>query len=361
MQITSLVSAPGVSAPGRRRALPFLPEDALLAAVVSVYLAITVGLSLANNVPMGDVLAMSRLLFDRLPELFICMAAARLAWGLTQVPPRDLPRWFRNDLTGMVTDRARLGSALITLALMTAVLLAFVQMKRLIPVLHPFAWDETFAAWDRALHFGIDPWKLAHAVAGSDLAMTTVTVAYGVWLVLMHFVLYSACLRTTRRAVRTQYLLAFVLTWALGGNLLATIFSSAGPVYYARLGLGDTFAPLVEIVRDHGSRSLISAATMQDMLWRIYSAPNGISGISAFPSMHVASSTLMALYGFTIGRKTGIALTIFALTIGLGSLLLGWHYAVDGYAGALIAVAAWKAAGWVQRWFWAVWPVEEAR
>jgi membrane-associated phospholipid phosphatase len=348
MQISSLVSAPP-----RRRALPFLPEDALLAAFVAVYVALTVALSLSLGVPMGDVLGMSRLLFDRLPELFVCMAAARLVWGLTVVPPRDL--------FAMVTDRARLGSALATLALMTAVLLAFVQMKRLIPLLHPFAWDATFTIWDRALHFGTDPWRLAHAVAGSDAVLTTVTVAYGLWLVLMHFVLYSACLRTARRAIRTQYLLAFVLTWAIGGNLLATVFSSAGPVYVARLGLGDTFAPLLQILADHAGRSMISATAMQDTLWAMYEAPDGISGISAFPSMHVASSTLMAIYGFTIGRKTGIALTAFALAIGLGSVLLGWHYAIDGYAGVLVALAAWKVAGLVQRRFAALWPDEAAR
>ena len=34
----------------------------------------------------------------------------------------------------------------------------------------------------------------------------------------------------------------------------------------------------------------------------------------------------------------------------LGSVLLAWHYAVDGYAGAMIALACWWLAGlWVKR------------
>jgi hypothetical protein len=34
----------------------------------------------------------------------------------------------------------------------------------------------------------------------------------------------------------------------------------------------------------------------------------------------------------------------------LGSVHLGWHYAVDGYAGLLLGWLAWIAAGPVARW-----------
>lgn len=53
----------------------------------------------------------------------------------------------------------------------------------------------------------------------------------------------------------------------------------------------------------------------------------------------------MALYGFRLGRAAGWTLAGFATVIGLGSVLLAWHYAVDGYAGALVAVACWAVAG----------------
>jgi membrane-associated phospholipid phosphatase len=36
---------------------------------------------------------------------------------------------------------------------------------------------------------------------------------------------------------------------------------------------------------------------------------------------------------------------IFAAIIMLGSVVLGWHYALDGYAGILISVAIWKITG----------------
>ncbi|RUW80014.1 hypothetical protein EOA30_41185, partial [Mesorhizobium sp. M8A.F.Ca.ET.059.01.1.1] len=41
----------------------------------------------------------------------------------------------------------------------------------------------------------------------------------------------------------------------------------------------------------------------------------------------------------------GTLMWIFAVLIMLGSVVLGWHYAIDGYAGALIALAIWKITG----------------
>lgn len=62
----------------------------------------------------------------------------------------------------------------------------------------------------------------------------------------------------------------------------------------------------------------------------------------AMPSMHVGTSVLTALCAWTHARWVGWAMAVFALLIMLGSVQLGWHYAVDGYAGALIAWIAWR-------------------
>jgi membrane-associated phospholipid phosphatase len=42
-------------------------------------------------------------------------------------------------------------------------------------------------------------------------------------------------------------------------------------------------------------------------------------------------------------------LAVFAAIIAVGSVLLAWHYAVDGYAGAAIALACWWLAGRLAR------------
>ena len=42
-------------------------------------------------------------------------------------------------------------------------------------------------------------------------------------------------------------------------------------------------------------------------------------------------------------------LTAFAVIIQIGSVHLGWHYAVDGYIGASLTLAVWFGVGWVMK------------
>jgi len=71
-------------------------------------------------------------------------------------------------------------------------------------------------------------------------------------------------------------------------------------------------------------------------------------GLMALPSLHVAAVTLYALFAWGEGRFMRWLTILFAVCIFLGSLLSGWHYAIDGYAGALIAAALWYGVGWAQ-------------
>ncbi|HEY8189205.1 MAG TPA: phosphatase PAP2 family protein, partial [Micavibrio sp.] len=62
-------------------------------------------------------------------------------------------------------------------------------------------------------------------------------------------------------------------------------------------------------------------------------------------------SFLFALVGWRTGRKTGIFFTVYLLLMMIGSVHLGWHYAVDGYFSILSTGAIWWATGlWQKRW-----------
>ena len=87
----------------------------------------------------------------------------------------------------------------------------------------------------------------------------------------------------------------------------------------------------------------IWALPVQDLLWEGFIGTRpGSTGISAFPSMHVATTVLIALYASSLCRWLGYLGWVFAAIIMVGSVVLAWHYAVDGYAGGLIALAIWK-------------------
>ena len=79
---------------------------------------------------------------------------------------------------------------------------------------------------------------------------------------------------------------------------------------------------------------------------------NGIGrGISAMPSMHLSIATVFALLGWKISRFWGMAGIIFLVLILLGSVHLGYHYAVDGYAAILATVGIWWLSGiLVSKW-----------
>ena len=53
---------------------------------------------------------------------------------------------------------------------------------------------------------------------------------------------------------------------------------------------------------------------------------------------------------YRIHKTFGHVMLAFLLCIIIGSVHLAWHYAVDAYAGILIAVIMWKLSGVALRW-----------
>lgn len=61
---------------------------------------------------------------------------------------------------------------------------SYTSFKSMIGIVSPFPWDAAFAEWDRFLHFGVDPWRITHAIFG-DLKSTQIIVTlYTVWFIL---------------------------------------------------------------------------------------------------------------------------------------------------------------------------------
>lgn len=328
-----------------------LRRHALLVAIVAGYGAIAYWFTSIHQVNIADDKAgvLFKSFATKVPQMIFLVLFGRLI-HLTYVQrAEDRIGILKREVVAFGSDRERMVSGLMAMCLMTATLVAFAQLKNLIPEIKPFSWDVSFMELDRILHVGVLPHEYLLAVFGGDYVISFFTGLYNIWLFMMYFVLVVACFLRPDSAFRMQFLIAFIFTWAFGGNLLATMFSSAGPVYYELLDLGTVYAGLMDRLHQHAATGALSVVDTQALLWRIHGVPNGLNGISAFPSMHVASTVLMTFFAFGISRLTGIIAMIFTLSIMIGSVLLAWHYAVDGYAGALIAAASWKASGWLIR------------
>jgi membrane-associated phospholipid phosphatase len=67
-----------------------------------------------------------------------------------------------------------------------------------------------------------------------------------------------------------------------------------------------------------------------------------VYGVAAMPSLHVAAQAFLALWAARSSRRLSIGLWILTAITFWGSLVTGWHYAVDGYVGlALAFVVVW--------------------
>ncbi|MFO0989255.1 MAG: phosphatase PAP2 family protein [Alphaproteobacteria bacterium] len=267
-------------------------------------------------------------------------------------PAGSLSAAIWRDFSETWLGRRRIATMLVPLVLAPVFFSTFSSFKSLIPVVAPFSWDEAFVRLDRWLHFGVHPWELLQPLFGTPALTSALNAVYNAWYFVMFFVFAWQIVSLKRPALRMQFLISFVLYWIVIGTGLAMLFSSVGPCYYGRVtGLDDPYVPLMQYLHGAAAEFPVWALATQEMLWQAYQSKEAAlgAGISAMPSMHVAIAVLLALFGWQVGRGLGIALTVFALLIQLGSVHLAWHYAIDGYLSAIAGVIVWYAVGWALR------------
>jgi membrane-associated phospholipid phosphatase len=204
-------------------------------------------------------------------------------------------------------------------------------LKIMLPFAVPFWADPLLANMDHAL-FRAEPWQLARGI-GDYALIDRIYVTWGPVMLLT----VSVLLLLPESSRKTQSLLSYFLTFAAGA-IGEYVLSSAGPVFYQSIGLGDRFANL------HVEPWVRTAA---DYLWAQYQHAGGEigGGISAMPSLHVAIAAWIALVMRAYVPKVQLIGWIWFAAIFFGSVYLGWHYAMDGIVGILITAIAWWCAG----------------
>lgn len=327
---------------------PVVREHRCLALVVAIYAAAAFGLywhfPAKYDVPLVLEGFGTSMLIG--PIFAFCGYAI---YVMLLVRPARLTRFLLSGMRQYLT-RARLLHAFPVLLLLPIFASSFTIFKAAVPIIHPYAWDIRLAEWDLALHGGVHPWVWLQYAMGHPLVTATINFSYHLWFFIMYAVIYWLALSIKNPKLRMQFLLSFVFSWIFLGTVVATLFSSVGPCYYGYLFQGDDpYAPLMMYLHEANKQMPILALDVQKMLWDGYQDKTRVSalGISAMPSMHVATATLLALWGWRINRTVGIALTLFALVIMVGSVHLGWHYALDGYVGAAGAYVVWRVVGWM--------------
>lgn len=267
-----------------------------------------------------------------------------------------------------VADRWRhdRGASLWQPAAMFVVLMTSFTFFKIIVLPHAgFGYGPAIANLDRAL-FGADPWRITHAMFASPWWTQAIDLAYHAWFAPLMFGVVLCAFARPGSVIAWRYLLAFCLMWIVQGSILAYGFPAAGPVFFAQFQLeAARFTELTDLLasqdaalRAQGAPGL-TALMFQHGLLRIFNdgtvAVGG--GISAMPSLHNAMAVLFACAGWRVSPLHGRVTSLYAGIIWIGSIHLGWHYALDGIVALIVTVALWKLTGLLSRviqpgWAW---------
>jgi PAP2 superfamily protein len=293
--------------------------------------------------------------FAMLAAVFIilCVFILRFYHIATRLKPeRPIPALLK-DMKQFLTSKNRLANGIPMVLIVMVFMYVFSNIKAAIPILHPMAWDTYFAQLDSTLHFGTQPWLWLQPLLGYAPVTYLINLNYNFWFLATWIMWVHFAFVDKPSELRTRFFLSFFAMWAFIGGALAVWFSSAGPCFYGRLGFTpDPYAGLMAYLRGVNEILPVWALPVQDELWRGYTDNSVIvRGISAMPSMHNASALLYALAGYQVSRFAGRLLSVHAILIFIGSIHLGWHYAVDSYLAWALTLVIWFAVAPVSRWW----------
>jgi hypothetical protein len=223
------------------------------------------------------------------------------------------------------------------------------SFKSSISRLNPFWADHWLAELDYRT-FGIDPWRLSHAVFGPT-ATLIIDRLYILWFFMMFLSLGWFCF-TRNPKLQIRGLLSYLLSWSLLGGVAAVAFSSVGPCFYQQFYGDDRFAPLVANLNAVNADTPLFAVRSMKFLIDSLGVDRFGSGISAMPSLHVTIAMLSFLATLTYSRSRALKVIsgLFAACILVGSVHLGWHYAWDGFFGILAVTLIWWSSGRFVDW-----------
>lgn len=228
----------------------------------------------------------------------------------------------------------------------------FLFSKSLIVSVNPFArmaWDTDFAGWDKWVHLGNYPHQyIIPLVNRFDLGLLLDRAYYG-WLIVMTLVAWYCIFADAHPHRRLRFLWVYFLSWALLGTLAATVFNSAGPVFYATFfkAIDNPYEFITVNMRGLHQQSPLFAETARRLLlrWHGNSTLFDPNAISAMPSMHIALCWLFVLYAREFGKMQFLAALAFCVVIFTGAVYFGFHYAIDGYVSIIAISLLWWGMG----------------
>jgi len=322
------------------------------AGIVAIYMALVLSSGRVDLAMFGRLLAFY-LKTSFLIWLFMlgCSLLVLMVMGSRKSGSEPFLKQFVVRMARDRWQRDRLVSLFWPPVLFATLLASFNSFKQLILPLAGYGWDPMIAAADKALFFGHDPWRLTHAVFSSPQATIFIDGYYHGWFLPMTLgVAVCAFMPSATFRLRAQYLLTYISVWIIVGSIFAYLMPSAGPCFYeALVGNSTTFHDLVQSLHHVEATTGMSLTSIdnQEKLLTLRNSDTLIvgGGISAMPSVHNGLAVLFALGAFRLDRRAGYIAVAYAVMIWVGSIHLGWHYALDGLVSAAMTLVLWTICG----------------
>lgn len=244
----------------------------------------------------------------------------------------------RRNRALVIRDAKEIARACLTLALVFAV--SFV-LKSFTYLINPHVWDRQLFALDRTLHFGYSPTIFFVTLFNHPLFLRFIDVVYTIIDYGLFMFGTPAMLALLDSRLRVRYGAAFALMW-----MTATVFYLALPSW----GPAFSATALVEPALRHMPHTVWIQSQLYRELSSLIKAPLAprvayLGGVAAFPSLHVAYVALLAIAARHVARPAYLLALLAVLLMQFGSVITGYHFMIDGYAGIAIAAGSWWLAG----------------
>ena len=258
--------------------------------------------------------------------------------------PKSPIRHLIESSASFARDYKRFSYFLFVLATFSTFATSFSINKGLIFQINGFKWDQALHNLDVWL-FGKPPFEYFSWMFNRQIFPLLLELCYQLWFWVYYFTIAYVGHRFACCRISQIYLLSSVLTWFIGGNLIAIAVSSAGPIFI-EIHQIDDYANHLQKMSEALPYMESFAIGVKSALLEAFNNVS-MSSISAFPSMHVASTALIVLVCRGISQTLfNISLT-FLIMIFLGSFILLWHFLIDSIAGLLLAITFWRLANFI--------------